>query len=68
MSNGSASVGGHEMQGWQLTTRDPWHCYRGALLQAHTAIPPLHCLLVSASYMLPLALMQSKNRLDRGLK
>ena len=68
LSNGSASVGGHEMQGWQLTARDPRQRYLGSLLQPHTAIPPLHCLSVSASYMPPLNQIQSENRLERGLQ
>ena len=68
--NGSASVGDHEMQGWQLTARDPqhWHRYRRSLLQPHAAIPPLHCSSVSASYMPPLNQIQSVNRLERDLK
>ena len=64
LSNGSASMGGHEMQGWQLTARDPQHRYQGSLLQPHTATPPLYCLLVSASYMPPLTQIQSENRLE----
>ena len=68
LSNGNASIGGHEMQGWQLTARYHWQRCRGSLLQPLTAKPPPHCLSVSASYTPALTPIQSENRLDRGLK